>query len=63
MKKQIRYIISLVVLLGVIGVICATTTGFAQDAGKKCTCKYTSGDYGIKENDDCVVQECWYEIN
>ncbi len=64
MKKQIRYIVSLVVLLGALGVICATTTGFAQDSGKKCNCIYTeSGGYGVIENNDCVVQNCWIELD
>jgi hypothetical protein len=62
MKKQIRYIASLVVLLGVLGVIGVTTAGFAQDFGKKCNCRYTSGDYGVIENNDCKVQDCWLEI-
>jgi hypothetical protein len=63
MKKRIRYIASLVVLLGVLGVIGVTTTGFAEDAGKKCNCVYTqSGGSGVIENNDCVVQDCWYEI-
>jgi len=63
MKKQIKFVIALVVLTGVIGVI-GTVASFADEGAPKCNCYYpNTGVYGVKNGDDCPATECWVEMS
>jgi hypothetical protein len=67
MKQKISFILSLVILCGVLGVIGMTaTTAIAQedDFGKKCNCVYPNGGvYGRIIGEDCFASDCWIEIS
>ncbi len=65
--KRIRFIVSLFVLTGVIGVVGMLTPSFAQDdeegAGKKCNCVYpNAGIYGRRIGEDCFAEDCWIDL-
>lgn len=62
--KRIRYIVSLMVLLGSLAAIYMTPTVSAQMEieGDKCDCVWTTGEFGIKEGSTCKVQRCWVDI-
>ena len=64
--KKIKIALSIAALLGTIGVVglSDSSVAFANEEAKKCTCFYPgSGEYGVYENNDCVVQNCYLILN
>jgi hypothetical protein len=64
--KQIRFGSALLVLALALGFALTPipNSSAEEEGGKKCTCLYpNNGQYGVKSGDDCVVQDCWIELN
>lgn len=61
--KRIRVFGALLGLLATLAFGVASSPGSAMEAGKKCNCAYQSGSFGVLENNDCVVQDCWLPID
>jgi hypothetical protein len=40
-----------------------TPISSADEGGAKCSCLYpNTGQYGVRNGNDCVVQDCWIDI-
>jgi hypothetical protein len=62
--KQIKFVLALLAVFSALSFGLALEPSYASaGAGKKCNCQYQSGVYGVIENNDCVVQDCWLPID
>ncbi|HEX8131796.1 MAG TPA: hypothetical protein VF527_22055 [Pyrinomonadaceae bacterium] len=57
--KKIKFILALLAVFSALsfGIVIEPSSA-AEEGFPKCTCLWPSGDYGIIENDDCVVKPC-----
>ena len=59
--KKIKVTLSIGVLMATMAVIGMSSSQVAfAEVGVKCSCMYpSSGEYGVYQNNDCVVQNCF----
>lgn len=62
--KRIRFGTALLAIFLALGFALSTgPSTSANEEGAKCSCLYpNSGQYGVKKDGDCVVQDCWIDI-
>ena len=63
--KRIRFGSALLLVALALGFALASGPSSSADegGGAKCNCLYpNTGQYGVKNGNDCVVQDCWIEI-
>lgn len=63
--KRIRFGSALLLLaLALSFALASGPSSSAEEAGEKCSCLYpNTGQYGVRTGSDCVVKDCWIDIN
>ena len=61
--KRIKIALSIAALAGTVGAVSMSSVTSANEAGSKCDCQYQSGAYGVIQNNDCIVVNCWRPLD